>query len=189
MVALSVQGMYDPLMQLGSGTRGTPPHVGGGPPAGAAAAPGPPAVGPLLNPAMEAQSSGERALGARVAPDPKRPRNPLQAQRTTPPPPPPRTNATWKPMRRGLRPAAGPTSICGIGLVPTAVVDRGPAAAADRQVPATGTCAPVPAAACLEKGAQHGPMLDAACSALMRAMSTGNVNPNNFQTNSSTRSG
>ena len=45
-------------------------------------------------------------------------------------------------MRRGLQPAAGPTYIYGVNLVPTVVVARGTAAAVDRQVPATGTCVP-----------------------------------------------
>ena len=141
-------------MQLGSGTWGSPPQVGGGPPADAAGAPEPPAVGQPLVLVAEAKSSAWCAPGARAATDPKWPQDPLRAPRTTPRP---RANAAWKPMRRGLRPAAGPTSICGVNVEPTAVVDLGPAAAADRQGPAMGTCAPVPAAACPERGAQRGP--------------------------------
>ena len=141
-------------MQLGSGTWGTPPQARGGPPARAARAPGPPAVGLLLAHAVEAQSSAGRALGARAVPDLRWPQNPLRAPHMTPPL---RANVTWQPMRRGLRPAIDPTFIRGGNLVPTAVVARGPAAALDRQVPATGTCAPAPVVACAEKGALCGP--------------------------------
>ena len=83
-------------------------------------------------------------------------------------------------MRRGPWPAAGPASICGVDLEPTAVVDFGLGAAVGRQVFCNGYVRPRPGRGMPGKKRPTWPLSNAACSALMRAMSTDMANPKNL---------